>query len=105
MSSSTIEIREARAKSVRCADDALTVDLVDGRTLIVPLVWFPRLWHASKAERERFEVFGDGACIHWPDLDEDVTVSGLVAGRRSGESARSLKNWIESRGRGGSRPE
>lgn len=100
MSTSTIEIGEARARSVRVGDDALTVDLVDGRTLIVALIWFPRLWHASEAERGRFEVFGDGAYIHWPDVDEDVTVAGLVAGRRSGERATSLKKWMEARRRG-----
>jgi len=98
MSSSATEIVEARARSIRLTDDALAVDLVDGRTVIVPLIWFPRLWHATPEERGQFEVFGDGAYIHWPGVDEDLTVAGLLAGRRSGESLKSLKKWLESRG-------
>jgi hypothetical protein len=79
------------------SEDGLTIDLVDGRTIIVPLVWYPRLWYGTPAERNHFEVFGDGAYIHWPDLDEDLTVAGLLAGRRSGESSQSLKKWLEAR--------
>ena len=97
MSSSDVDIQEARAQSVNVDQDALTVDLVDGRTVIVPLVWFPRLWHGSKKERNNCEIFGDGGYIHWPDLDEDLTVPGLLAGRRSGESADSLKKWLAAR--------
>ena len=92
-----MEIEDARALSVQISDDALSVDLVDGRTIIVPLGWYPRLWHASAQERENFEVIGDGAYIHWPDVDEDLTVAGLLQGRRSGESSKSLKRWIDSR--------
>jgi hypothetical protein len=97
MSSSAVEIQEARAQSAQVSDEALTVDLVDGRTVIVPLVWFPRLWHGRPQERNRFEIFGDGAYIHWPDLDEDLTVAGLLAGRQSGESPESLRKWLGSR--------
>ena len=97
MNSSAVEIQEARARSVVVSEDALTIDLVDGRTIIVPLVWYPRLWYGTPAERNHFEVFGDGAYIHWPDLDEDLTVAGLLAGRRSGESSQSLKKWLEAR--------
>ena len=97
MSSSVVELQEARAQSVRLTSHALAVDLVDGRTIIVPLIWFPRLWHATAQERKRFEIFGDGTYIHWPDLDEDMTVSGLLAGRRSGESPQSLATWLTSR--------
>jgi len=78
-------------------DEALTVDLVDGRTLIVPLAWFPRLWHGTAAERSTFEIFGDGAFINWPDLDEDLSVAGLLTGARSGESPDSLRRWLNSR--------
>ena len=84
-------------ESATVTNGALTVDLVDGRTIIVPLVWFPRLWHGTPRERSHFEIFGDGAYIHWPDLDEDLTVAGLLGGRRSGESAQSLKKWLASR--------
>ena len=97
MNSSAVEIQEARARSVMVSEDGLTIDLVDGRTIIVPLVWYPRLWYGTPAERNHFEVFGDGAYIHWPDLDEDLTVAGLLAGRRSGESSQSLKKWLEAR--------
>lgn len=92
-----IDAQEPRARNVTISEEALTVDLVDGRTIIVPLVWYPRLWHGTSEERNHFEVFGDGAYIHWPDLDEDLTTAGLLAGRRSGESARSLKKWLEAR--------
>jgi hypothetical protein len=97
MNSLAIEMQEARAQSVTVSEDALTVDLVDGRTIIVPLAWYPRLWHGTPEERNYFEIFGDGAYIHWPDLDEDLTVAGLLAGRRSGESPPSLKTWVEAR--------
>ena len=97
MNSSGVDMQEARAQLVTVSEDALAVDLVDGRTIIVPLVWYPRLWHGTSEERNRFEIFGDGAFIHWPDLDEDLSVAGLLAGRRSGESAQSLKKWLEAR--------
>jgi len=70
---------------------------VDGRTIMVPLAWFPRLWHGTPQERNHFEIFGDGTYIHWPDLDEDLTVAGLLAGQRSGETPQSLKKWLDSR--------
>jgi len=97
MSSLVVEIQEARARSASVTHEALTVGLMDGRTIVVPLLWYPRLWHAAPQERTRFEIIGDGACIHWPDLDEDLTVAGLLAGRRSGESPQSLRKWLESR--------
>ncbi len=97
MSSSSIEVHEPRARSVSISDDSLTADLVDGRTIIVPLVWYPRLWHGTSEERDHFEIFGDGAYIHWPELDEDLTVAGLLAGHRSQESAQSLTKWLEAR--------
>lgn len=97
MNSSAAEVQDARAQGVTVSDDALTVDLVDGRTIIVPLVWYPRLWHGAPEERQHVELFGDGAYLHWPALDEDLTVAGLLAGRRSGESPQSLKRWVEAR--------
>ena len=86
MSSLAVEVQEPRGKSVKVSDEELSVDLVDGRTIMVPLAWFPRLWHGTPHERNHFEIFGDGAYIHWPDLDEDLTVAGLLAGQRSGEA-------------------
>jgi hypothetical protein len=80
MSSLAAEHRQPRARSVAVNEESLTVDLVDGRTIIVPLAWYPRLWHGTPEERSRFEIFGDGTYIHWPDLDEDLTVAGLLEG-------------------------
>ena len=98
MSSSAADVQEARAHAVTVTDDALSVDLADGRTIVVPLAWFPRLWHGSAGERGHFEIFGDGTYIHWPDLDEDLTVAGLLAGQRSAESPESLRKWLGTRG-------
>jgi hypothetical protein len=97
MNSLAADIHEVRARQITVNEEALTVDLVDGRTIIVPLAWYPRLWHGTPEERGHFKIFGDGAYIHWPDLDEDLTVTGLLAGRRSGESPQSLKKWLEAR--------
>ena len=97
MNSLAVETEDPRAQQVTVDNESLAVDLVDGRTLVVPLVWFPRLWHGTPSERGHFEIFGDGAFIHWPDLDEDLSVAGLLSGRRSGESPRSLKKWLEAR--------
>ncbi len=98
MSSLAAEQREPRARSVAVSEESLTVDLVDGRTIIVPLVWYPRLWHGTAQERNHLEIIGDGTYIHWPDLDEDLTVAGLLAGLVAGESPQSLKRWLEGRG-------
>jgi hypothetical protein len=97
MNSSVIEIQEARAQRVEVSEDALRVELVDGRVVIVPLTWYPRLWYGTAEERARFEIIGDGALIHWPVLDEDLSVVGILAGRRSGESPESLKKWLSER--------
>ena len=97
MSSSAVEIRQARAQAVNVTDDALTVDLADGRTITVPLAWYPRLLQASPAERVNWRFVGDRQGIHWADLDEDISVEGLLAGKRSGETQSSLKSWLEQR--------
>ena len=97
MNTSATEIQEPRAQEVRINADDVVVELVDGRTLTVPLAWFPRLWYGSEQERGRFEIIGDGSYIHWPDLDEDLSIAGMLAGRRSRESADSLKRWLASR--------
>lgn len=94
---STNDLIGARAVDVSITDDELIVQLEDGRTVAVPLVWYPRLLHGTKRERARWRVIGRGVGIHWPLLDEDISVDGLLAGRRSGESQQSLKRWFESR--------
>ncbi len=82
MSSSTVET-SPRAESVEVTDAELIVRLVDGRRLSVPLVWFPRLLRATPEQRSKSELLGDGDGIHWPLIDEDLSVEGLLAGRRS----------------------
>ena len=82
MSTSPIEHR-ALARTVSVTDDELSVGLADGRVIVVPLVWFPRLLRASAASRAKWELLGDGEGIHWPDADEDLSVEGLLAGNRA----------------------
>ena len=97
MPTSTSDLPGARAVDVKVTQDELTVQLEDGRTLAVPLVWYPRLLHGSKRERDRWRFIGRGIGIHWSALDEDISVEGLLAGRRSGESQQSLKRWFDRR--------
>ena len=97
MITSTAEGQVARVLDVTVTDDALAVDLVDGRTLVVPLGWYPRLLHGTRQERNHWRLIGRGVGIHWPDLDEDISVEGLLAGKPSGESQRSFKRWLENR--------
>ena len=85
------------ARSVECTESELIVGLSDGRTISVPLGWFPRLLHGTPAERSRWDLIGAGDGIHWPDLDEDLSVEGLLAGRRSGESESSFTRWLARR--------
>ena len=80
-------------------DDTLSADLEDGRTIAVPIGWYPRLSHGSPAERAKFLISGAGYGIHWPDLDEDIGVEGMLLGKKSTESAESLARWLESRTR------
>jgi hypothetical protein len=75
----------------------LAVDLEDGRTISVPIGWFPRLAYGTPAERANFTISGAGYGIHWPDLDEDIGVEGLLLGKKSGESAGSLARWLAAR--------
>ena len=96
-SASPIEAIEARAQRVAVTADVLIVDLLDGRTITVPLTWYPRLAHGAETERAHWRFIGDGEGIHWPDLDEDISVEGLLAGRRSGETQASLRRWLDGR--------
>lgn len=85
------------AIDVEVTEDELMVRLADGRRIIVPLVWYPRLFYASPEERQNWRLLGGGYAIEWPDLDEHIGVEGLLAGRRSGESQESLRRWLVSR--------
>lgn len=87
-----------RTVGVSVSEDTLTVDLDDGRTISVPIVWYPRLAYGTAAERANFEIAGAGYGIHWPDLDEDIGVEGLVLGKRSLETPGSFERWLQSRG-------
>lgn len=95
--STLITKRDVFATAVVVSDDSLTVRLDDGRTLTVPLAWYPRLLHGKRAERDNFELIGNGEGIHWPGLDEDVSVEGLLAGRASAETDESLNRWLSTR--------
>ena len=95
MSTSMIEVPSALDVSV--TKDTLRVDLSDGRTISVPLAWFPRLLHASASERDNWRFIGKGHGIHWEDLDEDISVEGLLAGKPSGESQVSFAKWLRKR--------
>jgi hypothetical protein len=97
MSTLVVEAETILAVTVSVSDDCLAVELTDGRGLTVPLAWYPRLQHASPAERSNWRLIGRGEGIHWPDLDEDISISSVVAGRPSGESAASLDRWLQSR--------
>ena len=87
----------AKALDVQLTDDCLSVDLSDGRTISVPLAWYPRLMHRTCAERNNWRFIGDKEGIHWPDLDEDISVENLLLGKPSGEGQHSFKRWLEQR--------
>ncbi|MBV9998690.1 MAG: DUF2442 domain-containing protein [Verrucomicrobia bacterium] len=95
----TLVIDESSLRAIRAqvTEEALVVDLADGRSVSVPLGWYPRLLHASGDERRQFRLIGSGEGIHWELLDEDISVEGVVAGRRSMESTESLRRWLHAR--------
>lgn len=97
MSILEIELMVPNAERVTVTRDTLTVDLSDGRTIAVPLAWYPRLQHATAQERKQYRLIGKGQGIHWENIDEDISVEGLLAGRPSGESQTSFKKWMERR--------
>ncbi len=92
----------ALAQQVRLNDDSLTVDLSDGRTISVPLAWYPRLAHGTPSQRANWRLIANGEGVHWPELDEDVSVQNLLQGKRSGESQESLGRWLRERASPGS---
>ena len=89
--------RDPAAVRVDVTNERIAVELDDGRTLSVPLDWYPRLLHATPAERSRWEFWGNGYAIEWPAVDEHISIEGLLAGRRSGESQTSFNRWLASR--------
>ena len=99
MPTSSLATETATAKRARITSDALVVELQDGRSLSVPLAWYPRLAEGRPNERRKWELIGPGIGIHWPDLDEDISVEGLLLGLPSTESATSLQRWRTARRR------
>jgi hypothetical protein len=97
MSSSAVEAREALATGIEVSEDTLSVELADGRTIAVPLAWYPRLAHATAEERGSWRLIGGGRGIHWPGIDEDISVANLLAGQPSAESQSSFKRWLSGR--------
>jgi hypothetical protein len=97
MSTLVIDSAGSRAMAVQLTADALVVDLADGRTVSVPLAWYPRLLQGSPEERAHHRFIGEGEGIHWPDLDEDISVENMLAGRASGEGTKSFQRWLEAR--------
>ena len=94
MSTSTADVR---AQKVVVTDDGLTIELSDGRSVSVPLAWFPRLVHGTPQERGNWRLIGNSEGIHWPDLDEDISVENLMLGKPSGESPASFERWLKMR--------
>jgi hypothetical protein len=99
MTTSNPATETAAAKDVKVTEHALIVELCDGRSVSVPIDWYPRLAAGWPSERRRWELIGPGIGIHWPDLDEDISVEGLLVGLPSGESAASLERWRATRRR------
>ena len=97
MSTSTIEVPLPRLGEITISGESLAAELSDGRTISVPLDWYPRLVHATPRERDNWHLIGGGEGVRWPDIDEDISVAGLLAGRPSGEGRRSLNRWREAR--------
>jgi hypothetical protein len=97
MTTSPLDHWPMYAVAVRVTTDTLTVDLADGRSISVPLAWYPRLGYGTPAERAHWRLIGLGEGVHWPDLDEDISVDNLLSGARSGESAQSLTQWMATR--------
>ncbi|MEO0409628.1 MAG: DUF2442 domain-containing protein [Cyanobacteria bacterium P01_A01_bin.135] len=98
MTSLTVELLEIpKIQQVSVAEDTLSADLSDGRTISVPLAWYPRLLHGSDEERNDYRLIGGGSGIHWNQLDEDISVKNLILGQSSGESQKSLQRWLSNR--------
>lgn len=97
MNTLAIEISKSLIERVSFTEDSLIVDLSDGRTITLPLAWYPRLTHATYKERENWRVIGRGEGIHWPELDEDISIENIIIGRPSGETQRSINAWLNQR--------
>jgi len=97
MSISALEIEIPYAVDIRVTEDTIAVDLSDGRTISVPLGWYPRLAYANETERNNWRLIGKGHGIHWEDIDEDISIENLLTGKPSGEGQDSFKKWLQRR--------
>jgi hypothetical protein len=97
MNTLTVDLQSVKAQRVTITEDTLAIDLSDGRTISVPLAWYPRLVHATSQEQNHWRLIGKGEGVHWPDLEEDISVEGLILGKPSGESQTSFQRWLETR--------
>jgi len=97
MPSVAVTLAVPRVVNVTVTEDTLSVDLEDGRTISVPIGWYPRLAHGTPAERRNIQISGAGYGIHWPDLDEDIGVEGMLFGKKSTESLASFERWLQQR--------
>ena len=100
MQGSAADLKMSNAVRVTVSEVSLSVDLEDGRSVSVPLAWYPRLVHATQEERDKWALIGKGEGIHWPDLDEDLSVRGIIAGWPSQESEKSFKQWQSAKKEG-----
>ena len=96
-SSVVVTLSLPRINGVSVTDDTLSVDLEDGRTISVLIGWYSRLAHGTSAERTNVKISGAGFGLHWPDLDEDIGIEGILLGKRSNESPQSFEKWLEAR--------
>ncbi len=97
MNTSAIDLRPVAVQRVQITEDTLIVDLMDGRTASVPLTWYPRLLHGRPEERSNWRLIGHGEGVHWPDLDEDISIENILLGKPSQESPNSFKRWLQAR--------
>ena len=97
MTTLMVEIQESKAQTVVVTEEAISVDLIDGRTITVPIAWYPRLQNGNTKERKRWRLIGGGTGIHWAGLDEDISIDNIILGKASGESQASFKRWLETR--------
>ena len=95
MSSSMTEIELSNAVRVKVDDESIDVVLEDGRKISLPVSWYPRLLHGTQKERDNYRLIGNGIGIHWPGLEEDISIQGLLAGHHSQESQSSLEKWLK----------
>ncbi len=89
------ELNQVEIDEVLIDDDSLTVELTDGRTIIAPILWYPRLAYAIQSERQHFEIRKN--VVYWPELDEEVSARSILLGRKSGENLQSLDRWLAGR--------